>query len=97
MPLVVPGHTSGHTCYVVPGAEVLLSGDALVTGHPLSRVDGPQVLPGFFHHDAATMLASISLLAAAPASALVAGHGPLWRGPLVDAVDAARGRAAATL
>lgn len=97
VPLVVPGHTSGHTCYVVPGAEVLLSGDALVTGHPLSRVDGPQVLPGFFHHDVETMLASLSTIAAAPASALMPGHGPLWRGSLVDAVDAARARASATL
>ena len=34
--IATPGHTGGHCSYLVDG--VLVSGDALVTGHPLRRV-----------------------------------------------------------
>ena len=37
VPIATPGHTSGHTAFLVPGARVLLTGDALVTGHALAR------------------------------------------------------------
>ena len=43
------GHTSGHCAYVVDG--VLVSGDALITGHPVSTRRGPQLLPDVFNHD----------------------------------------------
>jgi glyoxylase-like metal-dependent hydrolase (beta-lactamase superfamily II) len=86
VPIATPGHTSGHTSYLVPGARVLLSGDALVTGHPLSAAAGPQELMGFFHHDLDAMDASLDVIADVDADAIVPGHGPVFRGSPRDAV-----------
>ncbi|MDQ2757789.1 MAG: MBL fold metallo-hydrolase [Actinomycetota bacterium] len=97
VPLVTPGHTTGHTCFVVPEADAILTGDALVTGHNLSRVAGPQVLRGFFQHDVPAVLESLALIEAAPASLVVPGHGPVWREPLAEAAALARSRASQTL
>ena len=47
MAIPTPGHTGGHCSFVVDG--VLVSGDALVTGHPLLSREGPQLLPGLFN------------------------------------------------
>ncbi|NUS44305.1 MAG: MBL fold metallo-hydrolase, partial [Mycobacteriaceae bacterium] len=49
-PVATAGHTAGHTAYYLPGIGAVATGDALVTGHRVSRVDGPQVLPTMFHH-----------------------------------------------
>ncbi|WP_280492935.1 MBL fold metallo-hydrolase [Nocardia asiatica] len=70
-----PGHTDGHTAYLMPSEGVLFSGDALVTGHPLSRHTGPQLLPKVFNHDATGTLASAHALAGQQAGTLVPGHG----------------------
>jgi glyoxylase-like metal-dependent hydrolase (beta-lactamase superfamily II) len=86
VPIATPGHTSGHTAYLVPGARVLLTGDALVTGHPLSSTIGPQELMGFFHHDLDAMHASLGVIADVDADAIVPGHGPVHRGSPRDAV-----------
>ncbi|GAA5061408.1 MBL fold metallo-hydrolase [Nocardia callitridis] len=71
-----PGHTSGHTAYLMPSESVLFSGDALVTAHPLSRHAGAQLLPPFFNHDEDETLGSAQLLATQPARTIVPGHGP---------------------
>jgi glyoxylase-like metal-dependent hydrolase (beta-lactamase superfamily II) len=86
VPVATPGHTSGHTAYLVPGARVLLTGDALVTGHPLSSTTGPQELMGFFHHDRDAMNASLDVIAAVDADAIVPGHGTVHRGSPREAV-----------
>jgi glyoxylase-like metal-dependent hydrolase (beta-lactamase superfamily II) len=86
VPIATPGHTSGHTAYLVPGARVLLTGDALVTGHALSSTTGPQELMGFFHHDLDAMNASLDVIADVDADAIVPGHGPVHRGSPLDAV-----------
>lgn len=86
VPIATPGHTSGHTAYLVPGARVLLTGDALVTGHALTSTTGPQELMGFFHHDLAAMNASLDVIAEVDADAIVPGHGPVHRGSPRDAV-----------
>ena len=86
VPIATPGHTSGHTAYLVPGARVLLAGDALVTGHPLSTTTGPQILMDFFHHDVDAMDASLDVIAEVDADAIVPGHGPVFRGSPRDAV-----------
>jgi glyoxylase-like metal-dependent hydrolase (beta-lactamase superfamily II) len=70
-----PGHTSGHTAYLMPAEAVLFSGDALVTGHPLLRHAGPQLLPTVFNHDESLTRASAHQLVAHPATVLVPGHG----------------------
>ncbi len=51
VPVVTPGHTSGHTCYHLPDAGVLITGDALVTGHPIVARTGPQMVAPMFQHD----------------------------------------------
>lgn len=83
-----PGHTSGHCSYLLDG--VLVVGDALITGHPLARRPGPQLLPSMFNHDDDACLRSLDVLAASGARLLLPGHGPVWAGPVADAVRQAR-------
>lgn len=82
--IATPGHTTGHCSYVVDG--VLVSGDALITGHPLARRRGPQLLPSMFNHSDADCLRSLEALGAAGTDTLIPGHGDLWVGPIADAV-----------
>lgn len=91
VPFVVPGHTDGHTCYLLGGGSVVVSGDSLITGHMLSRRTGPQLIPAFFDHDHRRAVESLSLLAELDATTMLPGHGPLHRGPCSAAVAAARG------
>jgi glyoxylase-like metal-dependent hydrolase (beta-lactamase superfamily II) len=89
-PVLSAGHTSGHTAYLLADEGVLISGDALVTAHPLARFRGPQLLPEFFSHDQAASIVSLNAIAAAPADLLVPGHGQIWTGDLTAAVAQAR-------
>jgi glyoxylase-like metal-dependent hydrolase (beta-lactamase superfamily II) len=82
-----PGHTGGHCSYLVDG--VLVSGDALVTGHPVSTRRGPQLLPGLFNHDQAACVRSLATLGTLDAEVLLPGHGPVWRGSVRDAATQA--------
>lgn len=92
VPVPTPGHTTGHSAFLLPAAGVVLTGDALVTGHPLSAVRGPQLLQPFFHHDPAGTDASLDVLAALPADLVAPGHGEPRRVPLERAVTQARER-----
>lgn len=87
MAIPTPGHTGGHCSFIVDG--VLISGDALVTGHPVATGDGPQLLPGLFNHDQAGCLRSLAALGMLDTDVLLPGHGPVWRGPILDAVERA--------
>jgi glyoxylase-like metal-dependent hydrolase (beta-lactamase superfamily II) len=80
-----PGHTGGHCSYLVD--SVLASGDALVTGHPLLRHSGPQLLPAVFSHSQDNCFRSLAALALLETEILAPGHGDLWRGPIREAVD----------
>jgi glyoxylase-like metal-dependent hydrolase (beta-lactamase superfamily II) len=93
VPVPTHGHTSGHTAFHLPSAGVVISGDGLITGHPLSRRDGPQVTSGFFNHDQAQTVAALDALAGLDADLLLPGHGPAHRGPVREAVAAARAAA----
>ncbi|MFD5241178.1 MBL fold metallo-hydrolase [Streptomyces tendae] len=93
VPVHTPGHTDGHCVYHLPDAGVVISGDALVSGHALSRTEGPQLLPDLFHHDRAGAVASLDVVAALEGDVLLPGHGPVHRGPVKDAADLARERA----
>lgn len=84
VPIPTPGHTSGHCSYVVDG--VLVTGDALITGHPLARRRGPQLLPSMFNHNDGDCLRSLDTLGAAGTDVLIPGHGDLWVGPIAEAV-----------
>lgn len=93
VPVLVPGHTSGHTCYLLPAARALVSGDVLGTGHWLSRVDGPQQLPAFFDLDRAQASRSLrEVVAGLEADLLLPGHGPHARVSPADAVAQALAR-----
>ncbi len=87
MAIPTPGHTGGHCSFLVDG--VLVSGDALVTGHPLSTRGGPQLLPGLFNHDQEGCVRSLSALGLLDTEVLLPGHGPVWRGSIRDAADRA--------
>src|SRR5689334_17735531 len=83
VPVPTPGHTSGHCSFIVDG--VLIGGDALVTGHPLLRRPGPQLLPALFNHDETGCLRSLQALGRLDTEVLVPGHGSVWRGPIAAA------------
>lgn len=87
MPIPTPGHTGGHCSYIVDG--VLASGDALVTGHPVSARRGPQLLPALFSHNQADAERSLAALGMLETRVLAPGHGPVWRGPIREAVEQA--------
>jgi glyoxylase-like metal-dependent hydrolase (beta-lactamase superfamily II) len=88
-PLAIPtpGHTGGHCSYLVDG--VLVSGDALVTGHPVANRRGPQLLPSVFNHDQAGCVRSLGALAVLATEVLVPGHGDIWRGPIQELAERA--------
>jgi glyoxylase-like metal-dependent hydrolase (beta-lactamase superfamily II) len=85
--VATPGHTGGHCSYVVDG--VLASGDALITGHPLLRRGGPQLLPAVFSHSQQNCLRSLTALALLDTEVLLPGHGEVWRGPIREATNQA--------
>jgi glyoxylase-like metal-dependent hydrolase (beta-lactamase superfamily II) len=87
VPIFTPGHTSGHCSYLVDG--VLVSGDALITGHPLLRRPGPQLLPEVFSYSQQDCIRSLGALALLETDVLLPGHGDVWRGPIREATAAA--------
>lgn len=86
VPVPTPGHTSGHSAFHLPQHGVVITGDALVTGHAISRRTGPQSLPKLFHHDRAAATRSLHTLAALDADTALPGHGAAHHGPVADAV-----------
>ncbi|MFF4039991.1 MBL fold metallo-hydrolase [Streptomyces sp. NPDC001816] len=93
VPVHTPGHTDGHCVYHLPDAGIVISGDALATGHATSRLKGPQMLHGFFQHERSRAVASLDLIAALDGDTLLPGHGPVHRGSVRAAAEQARERA----
>lgn len=93
VPVPTPGHTSGHTAYLLRDAGALLTGDTLCTGHALSRLEGPQLLAPWFDHDRAGVLDALDTLAGLDADVVVPGHGPVLGATLAEAAAIARDRA----
>ncbi|WP_055495421.1 MBL fold metallo-hydrolase [Streptomyces sp. TP-A0356] len=90
VPVLTPGHTDGHCAYHLPGTGILITGDALVSGHPTSRRRGPQLLPPMFHRDRGRALDSLSALEGLDAGILLPGHGPVIHTAVGTAVAHAR-------
>ncbi|SBT94162.1 Glyoxylase, beta-lactamase superfamily II [Streptomyces sp. DI166] len=93
VPVHSPGHTDGHCAFHLPDQGLLISGDALVSGHPTSPHKGPHLLPDMFHRERARALASLEVLGALDGDLFLPGHGPAHRGPLGESALQARERA----
>lgn len=91
-PLPTAGHTEGRTAVHRGRRGVLLTGDTLVTGHPMSRRAGPQPLPASFDRDRAGAMASLAVLGAVEADVVLPGHGEPYRGDAAAAVEGVRRR-----
>ncbi len=89
IPVATPGHTSGHTSYLLPGVGAVVTGDALVSGHPTLSGIGPRLLPAGFTHDQRRAVASLQVLRGLDADMFIPGHGPAWYGSISSAVDQA--------
>lgn len=96
VPVATPGHTSGHTSYHLPDRGVVITGDTLITGHPASRLAGPQFLLPMFNHEGARTVRALEALEGLDAEVLLPGHGPAHRGPVARAVAIARERASSS-
>ena len=88
--IAVPGHTPGNAAIHFPEAGAVAVGDSFVTGHPLSRKTGPQMLHPMFHSDPAAALDATHRLDGVAASLILPGHGPALHMPLADALAALR-------
>ncbi|HEV7193752.1 MAG TPA: MBL fold metallo-hydrolase [Jatrophihabitantaceae bacterium] len=92
-PLPVPthGHTSGHSAYLLADAGVIVTGDALVTAHPVTSTRGPHVLPRYFN--AGDARSGLDSLVGLQADRIAPGHGPAGRLSITSAVERARAEA----
>ncbi|MEU2620798.1 MBL fold metallo-hydrolase [Streptomyces sp. NPDC007157] len=93
VPVHTPGHTDGHTVYHLPDAGIVISGDALVSGHRTARLTGPQLLPDMFHHERSRAVESLGVIETLDGDVLLPGHGPVHRGSVAAAARQARERA----
>jgi len=86
--ILLPGHTPGNVAILLPEAGAIAVGDSFVSGHPLSRKTGPQMLHPMFHTDPAAALAATHRLDGIRAAVVLPGHGPALRVPLAEALAA---------
>lgn len=89
VPVISSAHTPGHTSYLLPEASALVTGDLLVTGHPLSPSVGPQTLDPIFHLHPGQAVTAMDVLLGLDASLILPGHGPALRSGPAAAVAAA--------
>ena len=92
VPVASPGHTDGHSAYLVADGRALVSGDALVSGHEISSITGPQCIPSLFQHDEPTARRSVERFTDLDADILLPGHGPIHHGGVAAAARAALSR-----
>jgi glyoxylase-like metal-dependent hydrolase (beta-lactamase superfamily II) len=88
--LHTPGHTSGHSAFLLEDRRVLFAGDSVCTWNPLNGSRVPQVMPRAFNEDNRACAESLEAIAGADAGVLLPGHGDPWHGS--PAVAAARAR-----
>ncbi|MFG1609818.1 MBL fold metallo-hydrolase [Actinoplanes sp. NPDC049265] len=90
--IATPGHTSGHTMFAFSRQRVLVTGDALMTGHGTSGVHGPQLLARPFHHNVAEAVGSLDALRGRGHVTILPGHGDPFSGDADELVDLALSR-----
>jgi glyoxylase-like metal-dependent hydrolase (beta-lactamase superfamily II) len=88
--ILLPGHTPGNASILLPKAGAIAVGDSFVSGHPLSRSTGPQMLHRMYHSEPAAALGATHRLDGVNASVILPGHGPALHMPLADALTALR-------
>lgn len=87
-----PGHSPGHTAFFIPKSHAVLTGDALVAGHGVTRRTGPQLIHPMFDHDTAMARSSLPELTKLDAHHVLPGHGKAMHMNIKDAVVAALSR-----
>jgi glyoxylase-like metal-dependent hydrolase (beta-lactamase superfamily II) len=75
IPRLSPGHTPGHMVFELPDEGIVVTGDALITGHPTSTRSGRQVLDPIWHSDVVGARAQAEALLGDP-RIILPGHGP---------------------
>jgi glyoxylase-like metal-dependent hydrolase (beta-lactamase superfamily II) len=88
----IPGHTPGHTAYLLRDAGILITGDAIVTAHPTTATAGPQLLAPMWHTDPDAARDNLRAIATIPARVILPGHGPLLEATPASVVAEALGR-----
>ncbi len=88
--LHTPGHTSGHTSFILDQAGAVLSGDALVTLDVLSRKTGPRLLPNALNADPGEARRTLSRFSDVKAGLLLPGHGDPMTGDVAGFAAEAR-------
>jgi glyoxylase-like metal-dependent hydrolase (beta-lactamase superfamily II) len=84
----VPGHTPGSVAVHAAAVDALFVGDAMTTRSVLTGERGPRSAP--FTLDSGAALASLAKLETVPASWVLPGHGPPWRGGVREAIRQVR-------
>ncbi|MGI9016143.1 MAG: MBL fold metallo-hydrolase [Euzebya sp.] len=90
--LHTPGHTTGHTSFILDNAGAVLTGDALVTLDVFTRETGPRLLPDALNADSAAARASLDRFADVDAQLLLPGHGDPLTGNVADLAAQAKSR-----
>ncbi len=93
--LFTPGHTEGHSSFLLADRGVLFAGDAIVTVDPLLGATGPRVMADALNVDSARARASLATLEQVDAEIVLPGHGDPWTQGAKNAVERARAAAAA--
>lgn len=88
--VATPGHTPGHTAYLLPAQRAVVAGDALVTFDPYTGVAGPRLIARGATWDSGAAGASLDRLAELDADLVLTGHGDPFEGPVAAAARAAR-------
>lgn len=87
--IVVPGHTGGNCAFDL-GEGTVITGDALITIDIFTWEVRPSIPATFFNDDSEQAIESLARLEKLDANRLLPGHGPVWEGPIDEAVGMAR-------
>lgn len=87
--MAVPGHTGGN-CVLQLGDGIIITGDALISIDIFSWNVRPSIPASFFNDDSEQAIHSLARLERLDAHKLLPGHGPMWEGPIAEAVEMAR-------
>ena len=76
--VLTPGHTLGHVAFNLPGRDVVIAGDAVVTLDPDTAARGPRIVARAATADVERNAASLDALAEVGAGTVLPGHGEPW-------------------